>query len=75
MARQSLPPPSSFPWDTRELEQRYRQWETVYERGAVAYSVCRLIKQVGPTETHPEAAMVLALHDEFACKLGNLQLA
>jgi hypothetical protein len=68
-------PPSRFPWDSRELEERYRQWENLYQRGAESYAVCRLIKQLGPTETHPEVATVLALHDQYTCKVGNMQLA
>jgi hypothetical protein len=68
-------PPSRCPWDTIVQEQRYREWVTRYERSAARYTTCRLVKQIGTTETHPDIAPIVSLHDQLACAANNLNLA
>ncbi len=60
------PPPSRYPWESHDLEIQYRQWEQRYEQASRSYSVCKLIKQLGPQEIHPDVAPILALHDRLA---------
>jgi hypothetical protein len=58
-------PPSRYPWENYDAEFRYREWEQRYERASAQYSVCKLVKQLGPQEIHPDVAPILALHDRL----------
>jgi len=58
-------PPARYPWENYNVEIRYRQWEQRYEQASQWYSVCKLIKQIGPQEVHPDVAAILALHDRL----------
>ncbi len=62
-------PPARYPFADQNQEQTYRRWEQGYRQATAAFSVCRLVKQLGKDETHPDVAPVLALHDQVA--LGN----
>ena len=68
-------PPSRYPWENPRQEQVYREWEQRYQRAASRYTVCRLVKQLGADETHPDVAPILTAHDETSCAVGNLSLA
>lgn len=71
----AVEPPSGYPWDNIQQEQRYRQWEQTYHRAIANYTTCRLVKEFGPAETHPDVSPILATHDDMACASGNLKLA
>ncbi len=58
-------PPSRYPWDNAAVEIQYRQWEQRYEQAGRSYAVCKLVKQLGPQEIHPDVAPILALHDRL----------
>jgi hypothetical protein len=68
-------PPARYPFENAGLEQRYRQWQAGYEHAASKYTVCRLVKQIGKDETHPDIAPILAAHDQMACAGERLGLA
>ncbi|MCL4507791.1 MAG: hypothetical protein M1434_03495 [Chloroflexi bacterium] len=68
-------PPSRYPWDNIAAETRYRQWQQRYDGMAGAHAACRLIRQVGANEVHPDIEPVLALHDQIACGAPNRSLA
>ncbi|MDE3087815.1 MAG: hypothetical protein KGJ80_00310 [Chloroflexota bacterium] len=71
----AVTPPSRYPWENPRQEQNYREWEQRYQRAASKYTVCRLVKELGSAETHPDVAPILSAHDEMACTAGNLGLA
>ncbi len=71
----SARPPSRYPWENPEEERNYRQWENEYNVAAHNYTVCRFLTQVGDGKTHPEAQIVLSLHDQHACSEYPLKLA
>jgi hypothetical protein len=58
-------PPSRYPWDNTDIEIQYRLWERRYEQASRSYSVCKLVKQLGPQQIHPDVAPVLAVHDRM----------
>jgi hypothetical protein len=58
-------PSSRYPWDNSDVEIQYRLWERRYEQASRSYAVCRLVKQLGPREVHPDVAAILALHDRL----------
>ena len=58
-------PPSRYPWENYDLEIQYRKWEQRYEQASRQYSVCKLVKQLGPQQVHPDVASILALHDRL----------
>ncbi len=58
-------PPSRYPWENDDREIQYRSWERRYAEASRKYSVCRLVKQIGPQEVHPDVAAILALHDRL----------
>jgi len=68
-------PPSRFPWDNPRQEQVYRQWENAYNQKSARYTTCRLVKELGRAETHPDVAPILQLHDEMACAVDHRNLA
>lgn len=68
-------PPSRYPWISQAAESAYRQWENKYQQAITSYTVCKLLKQVGRPEVHPDVAIILAMHDKVSCASGNLRLA
>jgi hypothetical protein len=58
-------PPSRYPWNNSDVEIQYRLWERRYEQTSRSYAVCKLIKQLGPQDVHPDVAPILALHDQL----------
>jgi hypothetical protein len=58
-----------FPLEGEAL-QRHEEWCREYEAASVNYSVCRLVKEIGPPATDPVIRRVLAAHDE-ACGVGR----
>ncbi len=58
-------PPSRYPWGNADVEIQYRVWERRYEQASRSYAVCKLVKQLGPQEIHPDVAAILALHDRL----------
>jgi hypothetical protein len=67
--------PPRYPWPDTSTETRFRQWEQRYDATSAQFTVCRLIKEIGPREVHPEIAPVLSLHDQLSCSMYNLKLA
>lgn len=68
-------PPSRYPWENPDKEENYREWEKSYERAASRFTVCRLVKEIGKVETHPDISPILSAHDEMACSPANDDLA
>jgi hypothetical protein len=69
------PPPWRYPWANADIEIQYRLWERRYEQASRSYAVCRLVKQLGPQEIHPDVAPILKLHDQLTGIGRNLPLA
>lgn len=57
-------PPPRYPWENNDGEIQYRIWERRYEQASRSYAVCRLVKQIGPQQVHPDVAPILTLHDQ-----------
>lgn len=68
-------PPLRYPFESPSAESRYRAWEAEYKEVTSQYSACRLIKQIGNAQTHPDIAPILSVHDQLAGIAGNLPLA
>jgi hypothetical protein len=68
-------PPSRFPWENRDDQQRYREWEQAYGRVTAQFTTCKPIVRLGSDREHPQAAMIRELHDQHACANHNLDLA
>jgi hypothetical protein len=51
--------------DRSDVEIQYRLWERRYEQASRSYAVCRLVKQLEPSQIHPDVAPILALHDRL----------
>lgn len=66
-------PPSRFPFDNHVVEQKYRQWQKLYEERTKPFSICAVIGDFGSSNVDPEAGMVMQLHDQLACN-GDGQL-
>ncbi|HTP09825.1 MAG TPA: hypothetical protein VMP08_16325, partial [Anaerolineae bacterium] len=59
------PPPWRYPWTNADVEIRYRSWERSYEQASRSYAVCKLMKELGPHEVHPDVMPILKLHDQL----------
>jgi hypothetical protein len=68
-------PPARWPWEDVRDETRFRGWEQTYNAKAADYTVCKLVKQIGSSLTHPEVEPIVALHDRMACSSQDLRLA
>ncbi len=68
-------PPTRYPWENSAAETDYREWQQRYERAIPAYSVCKFVKQLGPTAIHPEVEPILKLHDQLTGSGRERQLA
>lgn len=68
-------PPAQYPWRDTRAEMLYRNWEQRYEAAIQQYATCRLIKQFGTGEVHPDVEPVLALHDRVSRVDAGLKLA
>jgi hypothetical protein len=68
-------PPSRFPYEGSEAEVECRKWETKYQLAASRYTTCKLVKQIGEGRMHPEADLVLSVHDRLSCLGEDRRLA
>ena len=68
-------PPAQYPFEDAAAEARYRQWQARYEQTGAGYATCRLIRQFGPQQVHPDVEPVLTLHDQMTGVTGNRPLA
>ena len=68
-------PPARYPWENADREFQYRSWAQRYEYASHAYAVCRLVKQFGPPDVHPDVAAILSLHDQLTSVASHLTLA
>ena len=68
-------PPSRYPWSDSTSETHYRQWEQRYDGAIAQYTTCRLIRQFGTDQRHPDVEPILDLHDRLSCSEYNRQLA
>jgi hypothetical protein len=59
----------AFPRDEGE-EKYFRDWLHEYEGKSRPYAVCRLVGHFGNTDTHPDIAPIINLHDE-RCGVGR----
>ena len=68
-------PPVSFPYEGPAEEREMRAWEATYDRASQGYASARLLEELGGGADHPEAAAVLAVHDEHTRAGSGLPLA
>lgn len=68
-------PPSRYPWSDAASEMRYRQWEKRYDGITSTYATCRLIKEFGSGECHPDVEPVQKFHDRLTNTGTDLKLA
>ncbi len=59
-----------YPLETVDIQ--FENWLQTYERDSRNYNVCKLIGQVGTSQSLPEA---VRLHDEMTGATGRLPLA
>ncbi len=68
-------PSRRYPFQSAADEAQFQSWLQRYEAAAPRFAVCRLAAEIGPRTEVPEAAVVVALHDRYACPPGDLALA
>ena len=68
-------PPARYPWPSSQAELAYRRWEKTYEYAASRYATCQLIKAFGSGGMSSEGARIVELHDRYACRGDNFDLA
>jgi hypothetical protein len=64
-----------YPWENSRVEAEYRQWEKQYDTATSKYSTCRLVKQLGAQDVHPDIEPIVVYHDRVARVDSNLPLA
>jgi len=68
-------PRDRYPWENPRVEANYRQWEKQYDAATSKYSTCRLLKQLGAPDIHPDVEPILSYHDRVTRVESNLPLA
>jgi hypothetical protein len=67
--------PERWPWLTPKLESRFQKWETDYQALSGEWATCRLISAPGNPSVHPDARIIINLHDEATRAGSKLNLA
>ena len=68
-------PPGRFPWKSPQEELLQRNWELAYHQKIKTYDVCRLLEVLGDAPNHPEAQLIIDIHDKFVISEGEKPLA
>lgn len=58
-------PPGRYPWQSAQEELLQRDWELAYHQKIKDYDVCILIEILGDAPPHPEAQIIMDIHDKF----------
>ena len=66
-------PPARYPYRVEDLPGQ-KAWQKAYDRASEPYGVCRLVDARG-TAGHPSIQAVIDLHDRFALKANDAELA
>lgn len=64
-----------YPYQSEKERLQFEKWERRYVKYAEAYASCAFMKALGSTETHPEIAQAIELHDRVSRAQSNLPLA
>ncbi|HVU99798.1 MAG TPA: hypothetical protein VHH88_00455, partial [Verrucomicrobiae bacterium] len=67
--------PPRWPWQDEKQERRFEKWRKQYESFAANWAACKFLRRIGNPEVHPEAEIVIKLHDGPARAESNLRLA
>lgn len=67
--------PVRWPWETREVEQKFKHWWESYNAKAERFATCRFIGSFGSTLAHPELAALVTMHDRASKAESGLPLA
>ncbi len=65
-------PPYRWPWNSEIEEKSFKEWLGRYFEACSGSTACESLVQIGGGAVHPEAAVVLAVHDKYACLGGRL---
>ncbi len=74
IARHMRPRPGVWPVAAESMAMR-THWISRYENVAARYAACRFMTALGSGTTHPDAALVQAMHDELSRAASALPLA
>lgn len=69
------PPERHFPFNTPEVEARFRKWEADYDARSRSHRACELVGEFGPAATDPAIAETIRIHDARACQPADAPLA
>jgi hypothetical protein len=67
--------PERWPWPDAKREERFKKWDKQYLSCAANWATCEFVRQIGNPAIHPEAQIILRLHDEPTRAESKLQLA
>jgi hypothetical protein len=59
-------PAVSWPRDTDKAEARFDAWQTKYTAKQAKYATCRLLATLGDAPMHPDAEVIVQVHDHIA---------
>lgn len=61
------PPPCQYPWPNEESARAYREWVEEYNQIIREWKTCEFIEEIGKPISGEEIAMIVQLHDKYAC--------
>ncbi len=67
--------PERWPWLTPKAEARFQKWQAEYENESKEWATCELVRTTGARDVHPDAQMIVQVHDEATRVQSKLALA
>jgi hypothetical protein len=67
--------PDRWPWLTPKAEARFKRWDADYQEKSGAWATCEFLRSTGNATVHPEAQLILAIHDDATRAESRLALA
>jgi len=68
-------PPTRWPFENEKAEHRFNQWQAKYDRLAASFATCQFVRNIGNADVHPEARLILDMHDASTRAESKLALA
>ncbi|MCW7753759.1 hypothetical protein OOT00_07165 [Desulfobotulus sp. H1] len=56
-------PPSAFPWEDKEKEKEYRDWQLIYEKKNTGFRTCEFVGEFGKKNMVSQARSIMEIHD------------
>jgi len=64
-----------WPRETEEQQQKFAQWQEKYAQCHASFATCRFVASIGSGKIHPDAEMIVEVHDHVTRASESMALA